>query len=101
MTTLAKDPASLDSRWARLRTLTVGKDEHTVPSASVLRVVGELGWCLEVGATSTNSFDFRVGSLLPFDHILFIDGVVEGEDGDRDPLRQRGEFAEECRQHPV
>jgi len=98
---LTKDPATLDSRGTGSRAFAVGEDEHAIPLATVLGIVGELGGGVEVGAASSDSFDVGAGTLLPFDHVLLVDGVIEGKDGDRDSLRQRGEFAEEEREHLV
>lgn len=95
LASLAEDPASFDSRGSGLRAFAVGEDEHAVPLASVLWIVGELGGCLEVGASASDSWDVRVGASFPLDHVLLGDRDVEGEDGDRDSFREGGKFAEE------
>ena len=98
---LAEDPTAFDSGGTWLGALAVGEDEHAIPLAAVLWIVGEFGGGVEVGASSADAFDVGVGALLPFDHVLLVDGVVEREDGDRDALRQGCEFAEEQREHLV
>ena len=98
---LAEDPAALDSRGTGSRAFAVGEDEHTVPLAAVLGIVGEDRGGVEVCASSADAFDVWAGAFLPFDDVLLVDGVVEGKDGDRDPFCQRGEFAEEQREHLV
>jgi len=101
LATLAEDPATFDPRGTRLGALAVGEDEHAVPPSPVLRVVGEAGGSLEVGSAAPDPLDVRVGTLLPLDHVLLGDGVVEGKDRDGDPLRQRCKFAEEEGEHRV
>ena len=91
----AEDPGTFDSRGRGFGTFAVGEDEHAVPAATILGIVGEASGCLEVGAAGADSFDVRVGAFLPFDHVFVRDGVVEGEDGDRDSFGECSKFAEE------
>ncbi len=88
-------PASLDSGGGRGGALPVGHDEHAVPLASVLRVVGHLGGCVEVSASASDALGRDVGSLLPFEGVSEVGGAVEGEDGDGDLLREGCKFVEE------
>jgi len=89
------DPAALDSGGAGGRALTVGHDEHAVPLAPVLRVVDDLGGGVEVSTSASDPLGVHVASLLPFEGIAEVCCAVEGEDGDRDLLREGGEFVEE------
>jgi len=75
---LAEDPATFDSRGTWFGALAVGEDEHAVPAAAVLGVVGEFGGCVEVCAAAPDAFDVWVGAAFPFDHVFLVDGVVEG-----------------------
>ena len=97
----AEDPAAFDARGFGFVAFAVGEDEHAVPLASVLRVVGEPGGSVEVCAAGPDAFDVGCRAAAPFDDVLVCDGVVEGEDGDRGLLRQVGEFAEESGEHFV
>jgi len=78
LATLAEDPAAFDSRRTWFRAFAVGENEHAVPTSPILRIVGELGGCIEVCAADADAFDVWVGAAFPFDHVFLVDGVVEG-----------------------
>lgn len=89
------DPAALHSGGAGGGALTVGHDEHAVPLAPVLRVVDDPRRGVEVRAAASDPLGVHVAALLPFEGIAEVCSAVEGEDGDRDLLREGAQFVEE------
>ena len=89
------DPAAFDARRGGDAAFAVCHDEHAVPAAAVLGIVGDAGGGVEVGAAAADSFEVWVGALFPFEGVLDVGIAVEGKDGDGDLLGQGAEFVEE------
>lgn len=93
--TFAQDPTTLHSRAFRHWCLSICTNNVPVVLAAVLRVIDELGGCVEVSATATDSLKLRARTLLPLEDVLRIKVTIEGKDVHRGAAGERGELAEE------
>ena len=101
LTTFAEDPAALDARGTGSIALAVGEDEHAVPPAAVLGVVGQVGGGVEVGATGAHALGRHHCAAAPLVHVLVEGFAVERKNVDGNLLGERTKFREELGEHLV
>lgn len=99
--TLADHVATLDAARTWRATLAVGHDEHTVPPATILWIVGKACRSVEVRASAANALRRMVGAAAPLVEVLLVGLRVEGQDVDRHLLRETAELCKELRQHLI
>ena len=98
---LGEDPATLDTGGTWRAALTVREDQDTVPSASILWVVGHDGGSIEVGATTTYPLRRYIATLAPRVEVFLESHGVEGHHVNRHFLRERSQLGEELHEHLV